>query len=142
MSTQRKPLVIIIVVAVVVIIAIIVAALVTASKQSDNQPSSMSGMDMSSMSSDTSSEKAVPTNSVTIQNFAFHPAHITVKAGTKVTWTNNDEIPHSATSDDGVWDTGLLAQGKSGSYTFTKPGTYSYHCTPHPYMKGTVTVTK
>lgn len=142
MSSQRKPLVIIIAVAVVVIIAVIIAALVTASKHSDSQPMSMSGMDMSSQSSSASSEKAVPTNSVKIQNFAFHPAHITVKAGTKVTWTNSDEIPHTATSDDGVWDTGLLAQGKSGSYTFTKPGTYNYHCTPHMYMKGTVTVTK
>lgn len=79
-------------------------------------------------------------NEVTIQNFAFGPATVTVKVGDTVTWTNMDLTGHSATADDGSFDTGVLSQGKSGSVTFDTAGTFTYHCTPHPNMKGTVVV--
>lgn len=79
-------------------------------------------------------------NAVTIQNFAFSPATLTVKVGDKVTWTNQDSAGHSATADDGSFDTGVLAQGKSGSITFSKVGTFTYHCSVHPMMKGTIIV--
>lgn len=79
-------------------------------------------------------------NAVTIQNYAFSPATITVKAGDSVTWTNQDSTGHSATADDGSFDTGVLANGQSKSVTFSNPGTYTYHCSVHPYMKGTVIV--
>jgi plastocyanin len=58
-----------------------------------------------------------------------------------VTWTNQDFAPHTATADDGSFDTGRLDQGETGSVTFDQPGTYTYTCTFHPNMKGTVVVT-
>jgi plastocyanin len=80
-------------------------------------------------------------SAVEIKSFAFNPASITVPAGTTVTWTNQDLAPHTATADDGSFDTGRLEQGQSGTVTFDKPGTYTYTCTFHPNMKGTVVVT-
>jgi len=80
--------------------------------------------------------------SVEIKNFVFSPATITVKPGAKITVTNQDIPDHSLTSDDGKsFDTKLIAQGKSATITApTAPGSYSFHCTPHPYMKGTLVV--
>lgn len=77
---------------------------------------------------------------VSIQNFSFSPDTLTVKVGEKVTWTNKDSTGHSATADDGSFDTGIIAQGQSGSATFSKAGTYTYHCSVHPNMKGTIVV--
>lgn len=81
---------------------------------------------------------------VEIKDFAFAPATITVKKGTKVTWTNQDTVRHDVTSDDGAPTGGpggpLVAKGESYSFTFNTVGSFSYHCTPHPNMKGTVTV--
>lgn len=77
---------------------------------------------------------------VEIKDFAFSPATLTVKVGDTVTWTNQDSVGHSATSDDGSFDTGVLAQGESNTVTFTEAGTFNYHCTPHPNMKATVVV--
>lgn len=80
---------------------------------------------------------------VTIQNFAFVPQTLTVKAGTKVTWTNNDTTQHDVTSTDGpaidaattsTFASGTLNQGDSFSFTFTKAGTYYYECTIHASM--------
>ena len=82
-------------------------------------------------------------NTVTIQNFAFVPQTLTVKTGTKVTWTNNDSAPHTVTSTDGPstgaattaqFDSGQMASGDSYSFTFTKAGTYYYECTIHASM--------
>lgn len=79
-------------------------------------------------------------NTVQISNFNFSPATVTVKAGDTVTWTNNDSVEHSATADDSSFDTGLIGPGKSGTFTFAKAGTYTYHCQVHPTMKGTIIV--
>ena len=75
-----------------------------------------------------------------IQNFTYQPANILVRVGTTVTWTNQDNVPHSVTFKNGMKDSGLLSQGQSFSYTFNTPGTYQYYCTVHPYMVATVTV--
>ncbi|MBI2012195.1 cupredoxin family copper-binding protein [Candidatus Daviesbacteria bacterium] len=77
---------------------------------------------------------------VEISNFTFVPKTITVKVGTTVTFTNKDSVGHSATADDGSFDTGVLSQNESGSVTFSKAGTFAYHCTPHPNMQATVVV--
>jgi amicyanin len=77
---------------------------------------------------------------LTMQNFAFQPTNIQVKVGTTVTWTNQDNAPHSVTFKNGMKDSGLLSQGQSFSYTFNTPGTYQYYCTVHPYMVATVTI--
>jgi plastocyanin len=78
---------------------------------------------------------------VTIDNFAFSPQSLQVKVGTTVTWTNNQGTTHTVTSDTGEWDSGNLSQGKSFSFTFTKAGTFAYHCAIHSSMTGTVEVT-
>jgi plastocyanin len=89
----------------------------------------------------TSPESGASAPAVEIKGFAFNPATITVPVGTTVTWTNQDAAPHTATADDKSFDTGRLDQGQSGSVTFDMPGTYTYTCTFHPNMKGTVVVT-
>src|SRR6202035_724619 len=78
---------------------------------------------------------------VSIKNFAFLPASLTVAAGTTVTWTNNDKTAHTSTSNTGLWDSKHIAPGKSFSHTFAAAGTFPYHCAIHPGMKGTIVVT-
>jgi LPXTG-motif cell wall-anchored protein len=63
-----------------------------------------------------------------------------VNVGDTVTWSNSGPTGHSATATDGSFDTGILQKGSSGSHTFTQAGTFSYFCTPHPFMKGTIVV--
>ena len=75
-----------------------------------------------------------------IVDFSFAPNNLTINVGDMVEWTNQDGVSHTSTSDDGVWDSGLLGQGDTFTYTFTLAGSYSYHCTPHPFMTGTVVV--
>lgn len=88
------------------------------------------------------SNLTVTTNSVSIKDFMYSPETITVKKGTTVTWTNQDSAPHTVTADNGNGpDSGTLENGKSYSFTFNSVGTFSYHCTFHSDMKGTVTVT-
>ena len=79
-------------------------------------------------------------NSVTIMNFAFSPLTLTVKTGTKVTWTNKDTVTHTVTADNGAFNSGLLPSGNSFSFTFTQAGTYSYHCNIHHSMMATIVV--
>jgi plastocyanin len=78
--------------------------------------------------------------SVTIKDYAFTPATLTVPAGTTVTWTNNDPVPHTATASDGSFDSGNLNPGQSFSFTFATPGSFSYVCQYHAGMKGTIVV--
>jgi plastocyanin len=84
---------------------------------------------------------------VTIQDFTFSPASLTIKAGTTVRWTNNGPSAHTTTSDMGVWSSDVLSVGGTFDFTFTQPGTYPYHCSLHPPnlypgFIGTVTVTQ
>jgi LPXTG-motif cell wall-anchored protein len=83
---------------------------------------------------------ASASTSVTIKDFEFGPASITVNVGDTVTWNNAGPTPHSATASDGSFDTGVFPKGRSRSHTFDEAGTFAYICTPHPFMKGTVTV--
>lgn len=77
---------------------------------------------------------------VQIANFAFSPANLTISAGDSVTFTNADSAPHTATADNGSFDTGRLSGGQSATLTFSAAGTYSYFCAVHPNMKGVITV--
>ena len=73
--------------------------------------------------------------------YSFRPSRIRIKAGTTVTWTNDGDLPHTATAlEKREWDTGDLAKGGSKAITFTQPGIYYYICTPHPWMYGQVIV--
>jgi LPXTG-motif cell wall-anchored protein len=83
---------------------------------------------------------AAASSSVTIADFSFAPASISISQGDTVTWTNNGPTPHSATATNGSFDTGIFPKGQSRTHTFNEAGTFSYICTPHPYMKGTVVV--
>ena len=88
-----------------------------------------------SMTADTSAM------TVTIENFSFTPATLEIPVGTTVTFTNQDSVPHTATADDGSFDTGNLDNGASAEVTFDTPGTYTYVCSYHPNMTGTIVVT-
>jgi plastocyanin len=80
-------------------------------------------------------------NTVTISNFKFTPATVTVTHGKAVTVTNNDSTAHTATADDGnSFDTGDVDPGASATIKVSKPGTYAYHCSIHSFMKGTLVV--
>lgn len=77
---------------------------------------------------------------VTIADFKFMPPRISVAAGTKLVFANDDTAAHTATADDRSFDTGSIRRGKRGSVTLDKPGTFAYICDFHPFMKGTVVV--
>lgn len=78
---------------------------------------------------------------VEIVDFTFGPSTLEIAAGTTVTWTNLDSAPHTATADDGSFDSGRLENGGTFSQTFDTPGTYTYFCEIHPRMTGTIVVT-
>lgn len=80
---------------------------------------------------------------VIIRDFQFNPAQVRVRPGTKVTWVNCGPAgtdSHTSTSDAGLWDSPLLAPGKTFTQSFATIGVFPYHCVPHPGMLGTVTV--
>jgi amicyanin len=83
----------------------------------------------------------VASDAVTIQNFAFSPATVTIKAGTTLTWTNRDQDPHTVSAMSGAFRSPTLNTGQSYQYTFTTPGHFDYLCTIHPFMTATVVVT-
>ncbi len=77
---------------------------------------------------------------VKIDNFTFAPQQVTVKAGDTVTWTNRDDIPHTVTSKTMAFRSKALDTDDKFSFTFTTPGAYTYFCSLHPHMTGTVVV--
>jgi LPXTG-motif cell wall-anchored protein len=91
-------------------------------------------------SKDRAAARAAANGAVTIVDFEFQPGSVTIDQGDTVTWTNNGPTAHSATAPDGSFDTGIFPAGQSRSHTFNEAGTYSYICTPHPNMQGTIVV--
>ena len=77
---------------------------------------------------------------VEIEDFSFIPHGSRIFVGDMVTWRNRDDVQHSSTSDNGVWNSGLLSRDQSFSFVFSAPGVYPYHCTPHPTMRDTIFV--
>ena len=77
---------------------------------------------------------------VTIDNFAFAPATLTVTAGTTVTWKNDDDSPHRIADKNGTFKSAALDTDDTFSHTFATPGEYPYICTIHPYMIGKIIV--
>jgi plastocyanin len=73
-------------------------------------------------------------------NTAYSPNPMVISAGGTVTWTNNDNTSHTSVGDDGSWNSGNIAPGAQFSRTFSTAGSYTYHCSIHPGMVGTVTV--
>jgi len=105
--------------------------------------SGMSNMKMPEKpaSSETKEVKAnsVP-DQVVIENFSFVPATLTVKAGTKVTWVNRDDVPHTATDTEKRFNSKALDTDDQFAFTFSEPGTYNYFCALHPKMTGQIIV--
>ena len=87
-----------------------------------------------------SAQQKSETTEVKIDNFSFGPAALTVPAGTTITWTNRDDIPHTVVSTDGVFKSKVLDTDEKFSFTFGKAGTYPYFCSIHPKMTGKVIV--
>ena len=77
---------------------------------------------------------------VTIDNFAFAPKRLNVKAGSTVDWTNKDDTPHTVTSDDGAFSSPVIDTDQKFQFTFQKPGNFPYHCKLHPTMTAVVVV--
>jgi plastocyanin len=80
------------------------------------------------------------TMDVKIDNFSFGPAALTVTVGTTVTWTNRDDIPHTVVNPDKAFKSKVLDTDEKFSFTFSTPGTFTYFCSIHPKMTGTVVV--
>src|SRR5215213_5542918 len=81
------------------------------------------------------SGEAVRAEKVRIVEFSYDPDPVTIQVGGKVNWQNEDSDPHTATADDGSFDTGTIEEGKLKSETFKDAGTYSYFCEIHPEMQ-------
>jgi plastocyanin len=90
----------------------------------------------------TDSPAAAAGDAVTIDNFAFAPATLTVKAGSTVTWTNKDEEPHTVAATDGSFHSPGMGTGATFSHAFPSAGKFDYVCSIHPSMHGTVVVTQ
>jgi plastocyanin len=86
------------------------------------------------------SGEAAKSEKVDIVEFTYQPDPVVVQTGGKVIWQNQDTAPHTATADDGSFDTGTIENGKIGSATFKEAGTFTYFCEIHPTMHGTVEV--
>ena len=99
------------------------------------------GCGSSSDGADQTSSGSSGAKAVTIQDYTYKPASITVPVGTTVTFTNRDSTPHTATSkESGVFESGSIDTDKSGKITLEKAGTFAYYCVFHPFMKGTIVV--
>jgi plastocyanin len=124
-------------------LAVLVSGVIMALAMAGQMNGMMGGM-MGSRGSDGTSQGVVVDQGsavqIAIRNFAFVPGNISVRAGAKVTWTNEDDAPHNATDRAGGWETDTLSKGDSGTLTFDTPGTYEYFCTVHPSMRAALTV--
>lgn len=104
------------------------------------QPPATSTQQPSTGETNTSSSQP-QTYNIEISGLTFSPAELRIKAGDTVIWTNKDSVGHTVTSDSGTeLDSSLLSQSQTYSHTFNQKGTFSYHCTPHSFMKGKVVV--
>jgi plastocyanin len=79
-------------------------------------------------------------NRIVVKDFMFTPNSLTIKAGSSVTWSNQDDEPHTVVSDAGLFRSGAMDTNESFSYKFDSPGTYHFTCSIHPRMVGTIVV--
>ena len=135
-----------------VVAAVLVIVFVVMGSSSDSKQSAeneIGDMASSQQSSDNSANKDISEkaeNVIEIKNFKFAPEKMTIKKGTTITWKNFDNTKHNVIFDDesaGEVEGGkLISNGEQVSFTFNEVGDFPYHCMPHPYMKGSVTVTQ
>ena len=77
---------------------------------------------------------------IEIKDFGFNPSSLTIRSGVKITWAQEDSVRHTIVSDTALFESPELAKGETFSFTFTQLGTYTYHCSLHPSMIGTIIV--
>jgi plastocyanin len=131
------------IIGIVLVLAIVMGVVVASQshKSTDTAMNMDSSHSMGNMSADATSAKK--TDQVVITNFKIAPMTITVRKGTKVTWTNKDSVAHTVTADTMPGpDSGKITGGATYSYTYTKTGTFTYYCDIHEDMKATVIVTE
>lgn len=116
--------------------------LVAAGCGSSKSSSSSSTPSSTAAAAATTATPAQPTAATTIKivSFKYQPPSLKVKAGARIRIDNSDSAEHTVTADNGAFDSGTVKPNGKGSVTFTKPGTYSYHCAFHAFMHGKVTV--
>lgn len=132
---MKRPLAIILIIIGIIALGGVTYAVIT------SQPKTMT---MESTSTQDMEPEMAP-NTINIKDFAFSPETLTIKKGTTVTWTNQDDARHDITPVGDASDferSELLEQGESYGFTFNNVGTYEYICSPHPYMTGTIEVTE
>jgi plastocyanin len=119
-----------------VLIAAVVSAAAAACGSSSSSPSSSSTT--TTTTSGPTAAVSIPNNARTLTTTAFGADPLTVAVGTTVTWTNNDTIAHNSVADGGMWNSGLINPTQSFAFKFTTAGTFTYKCTIHPGMVGTI----
>lgn len=131
---------------IIVILVIIAGAIALLTHKHDSKDTSTNNTKTSTSNNSPTGTSTQPeaTNMVTIDNFNFSPSTITVKKGSTVTWTNHDSVAHTVQETDGKDGpmSSNVATNQSYSFTYNTVGTFAYHCSIHPDMTGTVTVTE
>jgi plastocyanin len=134
-------------IAIIILAVLIIGGALALNNNSTNNtppPTSSSTQNKSNTSSTASnSNQTSATGKVDIRNMMFTPSQITVAKGGAVTWTNNDSTAHTVVDDlsnVGGPNSGNIEPGATYSFTFDKAGSYQYHCSIHPYMRGTIVV--
>ncbi|MBI2007633.1 cupredoxin domain-containing protein [Candidatus Saccharibacteria bacterium] len=131
-----------------VVVVLVAAAVFIIAGRGDDQNTTNSSKQTESTAQSTNNtaannQAAATTDKVSISNFTFSPTDITVKKGTKVTWTNNDSVAHTVEFDtDDIQKSETLGGGGTFNFTFNDEGAFNYICGIHPSMHGTVTVTE
>lgn len=135
---MRRPILL----AIIVVALLAIGAAVALNHKSNNSNTSQPA-NTSSQSTTSSSNNAPQPGSVNIRNMMFTPSQISVSKGATVTWTNNDNVAHTVVDDlsnVGGPASGTIEPGSSYSFTFTKTGSFQYHCSIHSSMRGTIVV--
>lgn len=130
---------------IIVVVVAVVGVLAIAMMNNKNKTNTASSTSTTTNTASNTQADQPAANTVEMKGFAFGPTKLTVKVGTTVTWKQMDDTKHDVQPDsptDAFKGSALLAQGQTYSFTFNKAGTYTYHCNPHPYMKGTIEVTE
>lgn len=133
-------------IAIIVVAILVVGGAIAMTHKSNNNPapaSSTSTQNTSTNPSASNSNQPAAANAVTIENMMFTPSQITVQKGGTVTWTNKDNTTHTVVDDlsnVGGPHSGDIAPGSTYSFTFDTAGSFQYHCSIHPSMRGTIVV--
>jgi plastocyanin len=126
---------------ILVLVVITGATVMIAGCTSSSSPSPSPGTSTATSSPSPSSVTSTASqNSVAIQNYAFNPSTLTIQKGANVTWKNYDSVQHTVTSDSGAFSSPRLSTGDTYAHQFNNTGSFSYHCSIHPYMTGTIVV--